>query len=396
MKVTKVKKSVGVRPWLERRKEKGCYHNLFQELSVEDTASFQEFIRKDKMHFNYLVKKLYPRLQKTDTVMRESIKPPEQCCLFLRYIASGESFRSLEYQFRLSRRSISRIVSNVAQALIGVFQKQYLRTPSNAEEWMVISEKFFQRWNFPNLIGAVDGKHIVLEQPNNSGSHYRNYKGTDSLILMAVVGPEYQFLFADVGMNARNSDGGNWSSSPMKKALENNTLNLPKPRPLPNLNATHNIPFVFVEDEAFPLTPYMMKPYSQKCLSPDKRIFNYRLSRARRISENGFGILASRWRIFRRLFALEPEKVKIITFPVISVHNWLRSDATSGKIYVPPHFIDYEDIDGNVTPGEWRKDIPDESWQNLKPSTNKNPSQYAKEIRDEFKDFFMTEGSVPW
>ena len=150
---------------------------------------------------NYLVEKLYPHLQKTDTVMRESIKPPEQCCLFLRYIASGKSFRSLEYQFTLSRRSISRIVSNVAQALIDVFQKQYLRTPSNAEGWTVISEKFFQRWNFPNLIGAVDGKHIVLDQPNNSGSHYRNYKDTDSLILMAVVGPEYQFHFADVGMN---------------------------------------------------------------------------------------------------------------------------------------------------------------------------------------------------
>ena len=133
----KSKKKCWVRPWLERRKEEGCYHNLFQELLVEDTASFQEFIQMDKMHFNYLVEKLYPHLQKTDTVMRESIKPPEQCCLFLRYGASGKSFRSLEYQFRLSRRSISRIISNVAQALIDLFQKQYLRTPSNTEEKML-------------------------------------------------------------------------------------------------------------------------------------------------------------------------------------------------------------------------------------------------------------------
>ena len=79
----KSKKKCWVRPLLERRKEKGCYHNLFQELSVEDTASFQEFIRMDKMHFNYLVEKLYPHLQKTDTVMRESIKPPENVVCFL-------------------------------------------------------------------------------------------------------------------------------------------------------------------------------------------------------------------------------------------------------------------------------------------------------------------------
>ena len=41
----------------------------------------------------------------------------------------------------------------------------------------------------PNTVSAVDGKHIVLEQPKNSGSHHQNYKGTDSIILMAVVDP---------------------------------------------------------------------------------------------------------------------------------------------------------------------------------------------------------------
>ena len=154
----------------------------------------------DRIHFNYLVEKLYPYLVKEDTAMRESIKPAEQRCLFLRYVASGESFRSLEYQFRISRRSTSRMIPKVAKAIIDVFKHQYLKTPDTVDEWLEISDKFFQRWNFPNMIGAVDGKHIVLEQPFNSGSHYRNYKGTDSIILMAVVGPEYQFLFADAGM----------------------------------------------------------------------------------------------------------------------------------------------------------------------------------------------------
>ena len=133
--------------------------------------------------------------------MRKSIKPGEQCCLFLRYVASGESFRSLEYQFRISRRTISRVISTVARATIHEMQDAYLKTPNTVQEWLVISEKCSQRWNIPNMIGAVDGKHVILQQPCNSGSHYRNYKGTDSIILMAVVGPEYQFLFADVGMN---------------------------------------------------------------------------------------------------------------------------------------------------------------------------------------------------
>ena len=158
------------------------------------------------------------------------------------------------------------------------------------------------------MIGAVDGKHVILQQLCNSRSHYRNYKGTDRFILVAVVGPEYQFLFADVGMNGRNSDGGNWLQSPMRKALEKNTLSLPKPKSLhENRKET---PFVCVGNDAFPLTSYMIKVYPQKDLTIDNRTFNYRLFCTRRISENIFDILPNCWRVLRKLFSLQPEKEK--------------------------------------------------------------------------------------
>ena len=256
-----------------------------------------------------------------------------------------------------------------------------------------ISEKFSQRWNFPNTIGAIDGKHIVLEQPNNSGSHYRNYKVSDSIILLAVVSPEYEFLYAEVGINRRNSDGGAWAQSPLKMALEDNTLNIPKPTPLSD---GMDIPYVLVGDNAFPLSHYMMKPYPQKNLCSDKRIFNYRLSRARRISENAFGILANRWRVFRKPFLLKPEKVKLITYSCLILYIFLRSESTSGKIYIPPNLLDFEDMSDNIIPGAWRNDVPKDSWLDLEPSVNRNPSRQAKDVREEFKRFFMNEGTVPW
>ena len=166
------KRSVLVKSWLEKRAEQDTYHNLFQELLLEDPKSFKEFIRSDRLHFQFLVERLYPRLIKRDTVMRKSIKPDEQCSLFLRYIASGESFRSLEYQFRISRRTISRVISTVAKAIIHEMQDAYFKTLKTVEEWLLISEKFSQRRNFPNMIGAVDGNHAILQQPCNSGSHY--------------------------------------------------------------------------------------------------------------------------------------------------------------------------------------------------------------------------------
>ena len=116
-----------------------------------------------------------------------------------------------------------------------------------------------------------------MQQPDDSGSHYRNYKETDSIVLMAMVGPEYEFLYVDVGANGRNSDGGIWDQCKLKKPLEDSTLNLPPPQSLPGRSM--KIPFVATGDDAFPLKNYLMKPYPQKGLTTEKRIFNYRLSR---------------------------------------------------------------------------------------------------------------------
>ena len=103
---------------------------------------------------------------------------------------------------------------------------------------------------------------------------YRNYKGCGSIILMGMIGPEYEFLFADVGMNGRNSNGGNWSQSPLKLAPESGSLNLPDPAPLSG--RSKSVPYVCTRDDAFPLPSFMMKRYPQKCLTTEKRVFNYR------------------------------------------------------------------------------------------------------------------------
>ena len=66
--------------------------------------------------------------------MRKSIKPREQCCLFLRYVASGETFRSWEYQFPISRWSKARIGERVAGAIIEELQDEYLKNPNTVSK----------------------------------------------------------------------------------------------------------------------------------------------------------------------------------------------------------------------------------------------------------------------
>ena len=196
-------------------------------------------------------------------------------------------------------------------------------------------------------------------------------------------------------MNERNSDGGNWLQSPMRKALEKKYFESSKPQPL-HENRKETV-FVCVGDDAFSLTNYMMKPNSQNDLTTDNRIFKYGFLHARQISENAFGILANRWRVLRKPFSLQPEKVKIITFAILILHNWLRSGSSSERIYVPPNLIDAEDLSNDeIIYGDWRSDIPTNTWCDLQPSYSRNAMKQAKEIWEEFEDHFMKGGSVPW
>ena len=192
---------VWVRGWIARRQEMGAFHRIVRELATEDPSSFMEYLRMDEDHFNHLVSLVSPLTKKEDTCMREAISPPERVALTLRFLATGESFHSLAFQFCISRHAISYIVDETCAAITEVIGKEFMQVPQSEEQWLRVREKFNKRWNFHNCLGVIDGKHIVMLQPAKSGSHYCNYKGSDSVVLLAIVGPNYEFLYVDVGAN---------------------------------------------------------------------------------------------------------------------------------------------------------------------------------------------------
>ena len=205
------------------------------------------------------------------------------------------------------------------------------------EEWSRIAEKFQNRWNYPHALRAIDGKHVTIKKPDNGASFYYNYKKTHSIILMAIAGPDYECLWADVGCNGRSNDSGVWNKSELQKGIEDGTIKLPVNDALSE--SYPNMPYVFLGDGAFALKTFMMKPYPQKNLSIDKRIYNYRHSRARRISENLFGILANRWRIYYTTIPLCPEQVENIVLSTLALHNMLCKSSSSRNAYQGDHSL---------------------------------------------------------
>ena len=122
-------------------------------------------------------------------------------------------------------------------------------------------------------------------------------------------------------------------------------------------------------------------------------MFNYRLSRARRVSENAFGILAQGFRVFGKTIELKVSTIDFVIRRACYLHSWLRMTSSN---YVSMGCVYYEDLDtGTFHEGHWRA----ERNFGLDPVRNiasNNYSTHAAHFPDQYTDYFSGEGSVPW
>jgi len=162
---------------------------------------------------------------------------------------------------------------------------------------------------------------FLLQVPPNSGSSHYNYKGRHSMNLMAISDAKYRFTIVDIGAEDRNSDGGIFKDSIKGKCFDEGRFYLPNATPVEIDGPV--LPYVLLADEAFPLSSYMMRPFPRiSNLDLRKKVFNYRLSRARRVVESAFGILTARWRIYRRPIIASIATAKNIVQATVALHNF--------------------------------------------------------------------------
>ncbi|XP_069680317.1 uncharacterized protein [Periplaneta americana] len=105
--------------------------------------------------FEYLLEKVAPLIQKEDTLMRKCVSPKERLAITLRYLATGDSYQSLMYVYRIPTCTVSRIISELCDAIFAVLKNEYLKVPKTEEEWLQVADEFNKKWNFPNLLGAL-------------------------------------------------------------------------------------------------------------------------------------------------------------------------------------------------------------------------------------------------
>lgn len=291
-----------------------------------------------------------------------------------RYLATGCSIRSLYFQYLLGRKTLRTIIKDTCDALWNGLHNEYMKQPTE-EDWITISNKFERKANFPHCLGAIDGKHIRIVKPSHSGSNFFNYKNFFSLVLMAVVDAEYCFTYINIGSYGKLSDSNVLKSTHFGQELYLDKLTLPKPKPLSSMPDSQNqtYPFVFVADEAFALSSNLLRPFPSRTLTTERKIFNYRLSRARRYVECAFGIMSNKWRILHRPIDVNIEFADAIVKTCCILHNFVRQ--RDGYNFEDSLTCDMESI----------------------PSQGLRGTKNGIHVRDMFMDYFCSsEGSVPW
>ncbi|XP_058796474.1 putative nuclease HARBI1 [Phymastichus coffea] len=256
-------------------------------------------------------------------VVREPIPPNERLALTLRYLASGDYMQSISQKFYVSGPTVSNIVYQTCQAIWAVLQPLVLPANIPTEESLKIARGFQDTWQFPNCIGAIDGKHVRIQCPPNAGSQNFNYKGYHSIVLLAVCDANYLIRCVDIGAYGRRSDGGIFSDCVFGQKFESNDMNVPEPAPISTQRPTP-LPYCLVGDEAFPAKSYMQRPYPKQNLEIRQCIYNYRLSCARRTIENTFGILVNTWRVYHQAINASGRTTIEIVKTTVCLHNWLR------------------------------------------------------------------------
>ena len=134
-----------------------------------------------------------------------------------------------------------------------------------------------------------------------------------------------------------------------------------------------------------------LKPYSSQKLTYSKRIFRYRLSRARLTTENAFGTLSNRFRVLSSRIYLKPNNATKITLVCYVPHNILLTHSKNS--YSPIGFVDEVEKNGNIRREEWR-DRNDAAMQPLAATTSRQPSHNSEKIRDIFCEYVYGRGQV--
>ena len=189
----KNKEVLGQRIFKKKREIWSVPHTVFQVAPVRQRVLFR-YIRSPE-RFEHLLTLVAPYIEKKACRTRDPISLAERLVMTLRYLATGDSQQSQSFNFRIGKSTICHIIQETCIGIWNALSDVYLKCPSSSSDWEGIANEMFEEWNFPHCIGALDGKHVMIECPPNGGSQYLTTKDIIVLFYWQCVTPNTALLW---------------------------------------------------------------------------------------------------------------------------------------------------------------------------------------------------------
>ena len=293
-----------------------------------------------KPTFMYLCNQIRTMLQHQDTVFRKAISVEKRVAVTLWCLATCAEYRTIGHLFGIARCTVCVIVHQTVDAIVKTLLRSYIKFPTGPNLENTVAD-FEKKWHFP-CAGAIDGSHIPIRPPALNHTDYYNRKGFYSVILQGVVDANYLFRDIHVGWPGSVHDARVFVNSSLyqkannKEILQGHVL---------DINGCLVSPFM-VGDSGYPLLSWLVKPYPHNGnLSSQQKTYNYRMSRARIVTENAFGRLKARWRRLAKQNDMEVKRVPYVVAACCVLHNICE---IHGEEFDENWLLEVREVDINV------------------------------------------------
>ncbi|KAM7163464.1 uncharacterized protein RBU57_007784 [Macrochelys suwanniensis] len=280
-------------------------------MQVWDDEQWVQNFRMRKATFMGLCEELVPALRCKDTRLRAALTVEKRVAIAIWKLATPDCYRSVANQFGVGKSTVGIVLMQVCKAINRILLRRTV-TPGNVQDIVA----GFEQMGFPNCRGAIDGTHIPILAPPHLASEYINRKGYFSMVLQVLVDHRGRFIDINAGWPRKVHDARIFRNTALFQKMQSGTF-------FPDRKITVGeieMPTVILGDPAYPLMPWLMKPYAGS-LDTSKEWFNYRLSWCRMTVECAFGHLKGRWRSLFGKLDLAEHSIPAVISACCTLHN---------------------------------------------------------------------------
>ena len=304
--------SRGRKFWIRPGRTNSWWSNILAEKVVAE--EWKENFRLLRENFYRLCNELRPFLTKERTNFRVPLSVELQVAATLYYLSDEFHYRKIANAFRIGKSTISVIIRHTTFVIAHILGPKYIRMPFTEDEVKDSVEKFFLNFGFPQCLGAIDGTHVDIRQPEENSVDYINRKSRYSINVQASC--DYRYCFTDVVVEW---PGSVFTNSHLNQRLREGDI---PPCPREIMPGEEAVPVFLLGDPAYPLLPYVMREFPNGGNTRQEQYFGLMLCKSRIVIECAFGRLKAKFPALRRIMDININDLPSVIYSCFVLHNF--------------------------------------------------------------------------